>query len=224
MHSTETTTLDNHSSAAPSDTNLRQARFRAIVCGFILLILWIFKCILCGGSAFVFYLMLGIPLVIGAFIAGIYLLIQTIKAAGRCVRGTDTLRAFAWTLIPWVLIAATIAADHLLYRGYLAWRRPAVIRQLQSGSLTTADGSPTGEITLRLLDHWTSEDGTIKVYENSDEKLLVGFWTFRGLLSGSWLDCYFSEERPPNSNDFGELEFIKHSRQIAPHWYEVNLQ
>ena len=224
MHSTETTTLDNHSSAAPSDTNLRQARFRAIVCGFILLILWIFKCILCGGSAFVFYLMLGIPLVIGAFIAGIYLLIQTIKAAGRWVRGTDTLRAFAWTLIPWVLIAATIAADHLLYRGYLAWRRPAVIRQLQSGSLTTADGSSTGEITLRLLDHWTSEDGTIKVYENSDEKLLVGFWTFRGLLSGSWLDCYFSEDRSPNSKDFGELEFIKHSRQIAPHWYEVNLQ
>ena len=224
MHSTETTTLNNHSSAASSDTNLRQARFRAAVCGFILLTCWIFKYILWGGSALVFYLIFGIPMVIGACIVGIYLLIQTIKAAVRWGRGTDTLRTFAWTLIPWVLIAATIAADYLLYHGYLAWRRPAVIRQLQSGTLTPADGFPTGEISLRLLDHWASVDGPIKVYENSDGKLLVGFWTFRGLLSGSWCDCYFSEERPPNSNDFGDLEFIKHSRQIAPHWYEVNLQ
>ena len=79
MHSTETTTLNNHSTAAPSDTNLRQAKVRAIVCGFILLILWIFKYILWGDSALGFYLIFGIPLVIGAFIAGIYLLIQTLK-------------------------------------------------------------------------------------------------------------------------------------------------
>lgn len=65
-----------------------------------------------------------------------------------------------------------------------------------------------------------SSDGTMMVYQN-DEEQVVGFWVFRGLLSGSVVLIYTSaEEELIYKNETAHK--ITKIEKLKDHWYLIN--
>jgi hypothetical protein len=74
---------------------------------------------------------------------------------------------------------------------------------------------------VKLPHWWLSEDGEAYVYR-SDDKLLVGFWVKRGMLSPSWTVVYTELDIPPVAKDLHGDE-IKDCIKLSPHWYYLHV-
>lgn len=59
--------------------------------------------------------------------------------------------------------------------------RMQIVERISAGSLTPDD---YGNVRLPWKYRRTSSDGEVYVYQNNDEQV-IGFWVFRGMLSGS---------------------------------------
>ncbi len=203
-------------------------RRRAVLCAGILLLCLLLKYLLWdfwdNPFTAVVILILAIPLGVAILVGGVYLLLQPIKAACRWKRAKDGGGTFVWTLVPWMALVFFFAADKLCYRGYLAWRRPAVLRQIQTGVLKADDGASTGDMKMHPIDHWTSVDGTVHVFQNKQDKLIVGFWLRRGMLSASTYQIYTSGDSQPTPEELCELPCdILSAEKKAPHLYEMTI-
>lgn len=64
-----------------------------------------------------------------------------------------------------------------------------------------------------------SSDGTIYIYRN-DEKQLIGFWVFRGMMSGSVELLYSSEDEALIYENFPAYS-IRSIENLKDHWYLV---
>ncbi len=203
-------------------------RRRAFLCAGILLLCWLLKYLLWdfwdNPFTAVVIMILAIPLGVAILVGGVYLLLQPIKAVCRWKKGEEGGGTFLWTLAPWMALLFIFAADNLCYRWYLAWRRPAVLRQIQTGVLKADDGASTGNMKMHLLDHWTSVDGTVYVFQNKEDKLIVGFWLRCGMLSASTYQIYTSGDSQPSPEELSELPCdIISAEKTAPHWYEMTI-
>ena len=171
-----------------------------------------------------FAMLLLSPLYLCLLLWCLNLLYQPFKAIYRWIRGVDGMKAFVWTLLPWLVLGVVATTDALCYEGYLAWRRPAVLRQVQAGVLKPEyEGSSV--LQTRLIDHWTSCDGTIMVFQNTPDKLIVGFWLSRGIIcTPSTYIIYTSGEAPPTAEELNETpENILQVEEQSPHWYIMTI-
>ena len=218
---------NNKTVTTPADTFCQRAKQRAIICAVVLLVCWILKYLLRDLWDNPIIILAMIPILLLGIVllgCGLYLLIQPAKAACRWIRGVDGGRAFTWTLAPWLALCLILTADNLCYKGYLAWRRPVVLRQIQTGILKGADGAVTGVMKMQLIDHWTSSDGTVYVFQNTPDKLIVGFWLRHGMLSASSYHIYTSGDSQPSWAELGEVQDnILFSKKLSPHWYEMTI-
>lgn len=73
---------------------------------------------------------------------------------------------------------ARVKTESILY----AKSRDRVVEMVKSGELSPDD---YGNIKLPFRYGFTSSDGEIHVYRNDEEKTIMTFWIFRGMLSGS---------------------------------------
>ncbi len=214
--------------ANPHDTFCRRARKRVIIClvlfaihYLVLLLLWPLWDnpfgVICGVILFWWFYL---------FLLGyiVYLTWLPFKALYLCIRRRTRWAALGWTLVPWLLMSIIGYAHKVVPEKYLAWRRPAVVHQVQTGVLKGINGESTGEMQMHLLDMWTSSDGTIWVFRNEPDKLIIGFWTSRGMLCGSWYHIYTSDDRPPTADELDDFpENLLSTEKLAPHWYEMHI-
>ena len=65
---------------------------------------------------------------------------------------------------------------------------------------------------------WLSSNGTVWIFEQEQEKQLVGFSVTTRLLSPCWLVVYSAQDRPPMSGELrvGEIRIFK---KLSPYWY-----
>ncbi len=124
-------------------------------------------------------------------------------------------------LLPFMLVCMSIAllflplgdykvtVDHSLFRD----QRLKVVKEIQQRQ-------PPVLGAVKLPHWWLSEDGEAYVYQAGD-KLLVGFWVARGMLSPSWSVVYTAQDIPPSAEDMhcDQVEVVK---KLSPHWYYLH--
>lgn len=107
------------------------------------------------------------------------------------------------------------AKFHLEYKLY-AKERQKVVEMVKDDSISSVD---LGIVELpKEFDHITSE-GSIYVFQN-DEEQVIGFWIFRGMLSGSKILVYSSQDDSLiYENETGHP--ITNVEKMEEHWYLV---
>lgn len=99
---------------------------------------------------------------------------------------------------------------------YLTPMRTKVVNKIVSGEIDDSSSL----VTLPLCYWLTTSDGTVFVYENDAEGVEVGFWVFRGMLSGSKIVVYSNGgEELIRKNESGYS--ISLLEQLGENWYYI---
>jgi len=96
--------------------------------------------------------------------------------------------------------------------------REIVVKAIQNNEYTD-DG--IGNIELPFNRRFLSCDGEVYVYQNDEQGIVIGFWSFRGLLMNPYQSViYTSYAEPPTTSTLrcGELYEIE---KLGENWYWV---
>ena len=107
-----------------------------------------------------------------------------------------------------------VRIEHALH----AKNREVVVEAIQNNEYTD-DG--IGNIRLPFSRRFLSCDGEVYVYQNDEQGIVIGFWSFRGLLMNPFESViYTSYPKPPTTSTLGcgELYTVK---KLSEHWYWV---
>ena len=96
--------------------------------------------------------------------------------------------------------------------------RLEIIRMIQTDQLRPKD--EIGNVVLPAGYRRLSSDGEVFVYQNDENGQVIGFWVFRGMLSGSAELIYSSGgEEPIRANESGHP--IRKIVRLKENWYYV---
>ena len=65
------------------------------------------------------------------------------------------------------------------------------------------------------------KDGEAYVFNTEPERLLVGFWVRRGMLSPSWCVVFTAQDTPPTAADL-HCDMVEVFSKLSPHWYYIH--
>ena len=80
---------------------------------------------------------------------------------------------------------------------------------------------PLLEGAVKLPHRWLSQDGEAYVFNSEPERLIVGFWVRRGVLSPSWCIVFTAQDAPPTAADM-RCDMVEVFSKLSPHWYYIH--
>ena len=140
---------------------------------------------------------------------------RIIKEKSRArIAGTAVLLLLVVVITVFPFRQAKLKAELCLYDA----KRSEVVEMIRAGSLQPVDN--IGNVVLPLGYRRVSATGEVFEYQNDENGQVIGFWIFRGMLSGSIELVYSSGgEALIRANDTGH--FITKIEMLKEHWYYV---
>ena len=165
---------------------------------------------------FVFYIILDLILLIGYFMC----LITNVRNLKQKISVVNILTTIILVIIAILVLFFPFRDVKIKYELNLYEEdRLEVINMIKNKELNSDE---IGNVDLPNKYKMLSTSGQVFVYQNSSKEQVIGFWVFRGILSGSELLIYSSEGEDLIRNNINAYS-ITNIEMLKDNWYYVKI-